>query len=225
MRAVAIPVKNNLTVELFVERLKDGFEIWGVGMSNEGRMVLDHHFTHDDLEARLEYSQPNDLVWREAKRSEIPSEKHQNAIEMEETMARRVFWDYENREQGAYNSVTGHLSSISFLTKDKKELAAAKRAILGKWSDGVLTFAVLPNNKLEWFCGDKQHWLNVWANGPAPNWWNFAKWEFALLNDKRKVGTHITVLRLSADELHVVGGGHLHRLAHVFRKNHHAAAH
>ena len=54
-------------------------------------MVLDHHFTHDDLEARLEYSQPNDLVWREAKRSEIPSEKHQNAIEMEETMARRVF--------------------------------------------------------------------------------------------------------------------------------------
>lgn len=219
MRAVTIPVKNNLSVEIFVEKLKDGFEVWGVGTAKEGRMILDHHLTHDNVEARLEYARPHDLVWRDAQLSEIPTAKHQNAIEREETITRGVFWDYENRGRGAYDSVTGHLSSIDFLVRDRKDLVAAKKAMHGQWTDGVLTFTIMHGNRLEWFCEDKQHWLNKGASRPAPDWWNFAKWEFALLNDKHKIGTHITVLRVDEHELHVCGGGRAHRLAYIFRRD------
>jgi hypothetical protein len=221
MRAVTIPVKNNLRVEIFVEKLKDGFEIWGVGKSKEGRMVLDHHLTHDNLEALLEYAQPKDLVWRDASHSEIPAEKHQNAIEREETIARGVYWDYENRGEGAINSVTCHLGAIAFLVRDRKDLAAAKKMMHGQWTDGILTFTVMPNNRLEWFCEDKQHWLNKFT-APAPTWWNFGKWELFIMSNMgtpQARGIHFPILRVNEHELHVSGGGRRHRLAYVFRRD------
>jgi hypothetical protein len=149
MRTVTIPVYNNQQIELFIEKVKDGFELWAVGVVKGQRVVIDHHLTHDDLPARLEYAQPEDLIWRDAERSEIPVEKHKNAIEMEETIEREVFWDYENRSKSACPSVTGHLAALDFLTLDKKELAAAKKMMLGRWTDSVLTFSVEPNNKLQ----------------------------------------------------------------------------
>lgn len=219
MRAVSITVYNNQKLELFVEKLKDGFEFWGVGSINGKLLIIDHHLTHDDLEMRLEYAQSGDLIWRDAVRSEIPLEKHKNAIEMEETITRGVFWDYESRREGAYQSVTGHLGSVGFLTTDKKETASAKKAMFGRWTDGILTFGLESNNILQWSCTDKQHWFNIGAYDPAPNWWNFAKWQFVLMNDKTKIGTHVSVLRVNEKELHIEGGGHLHRFAYIFRRD------
>ncbi len=217
MRTVSILVRNNQKLDLFVEKLKDGFELWAVGIVNGQRVVIDHHLTHDDLQARLEYAQAEDLVWRDADRSEIPAEKHKNALEKEETISRGVFWDYENR---AGHSVASHLGAINFLTLDKKELAAAKKMLLGRWTDGVLTFSVEPNNRLQWSCADRNHPLNVVerTSGHLVDWWNFAKWQFAVVNEKHKAATYVAVLRVNEHELHVTGGGHLHRVAHVFRR-------
>src|SRR5437867_7849604 len=117
MRTVAITIHNNHKFELFVEKRRQGFEFWVVGPAKGHRMLLDHHVTHDDLEARLEYAQAGDLIWRDAVRSEMPAEKHQNAIEMEETIRLDTFWDFEKLHQ----SVTGHLGAISFLMMDKAE--------------------------------------------------------------------------------------------------------
>lgn len=216
MRTVSIPVRNNQQLELFVEKLKDGFELWAVGIVDGNRVLIDHHLTHDDLEARLEYAEPEDLVWRDSDRSEIPTDKHKNALEKEETIGRGVFWDYENRDR----SVTHHLGAIDFLTLDKKELAAAKKMLLGRWTDGVLTFGVESNNKLQWSCAERNHPLNVVerTRGYVVDWWNFAKWQFAAVNEKHKAATYVAVLRVNEHELHLTGGGHLHRVAHVFRR-------
>jgi hypothetical protein len=220
MRTVSIPVYNEQKLELFIEKLKDGFEFWAVGIIKGERVVIDHHLTHDDLQARLEYAQPEDLIWRDATRSEIPVEKHNKAILQEETIERGVFWDYENAHKGAQQSVASHLGAISFLTKDRKELIAAKKMILGRWTDGVLTFSTEPNNKLQWSCADRNHPLNVVerTSGHRMDWWNFASWKFAVMNEKHKAATYVSVLRVNEQELHLTGGGHLHRMAQIFRR-------
>jgi hypothetical protein len=138
MKKVAITVHNDKQLELLLEKRKNGFEVWIVGPVQKRRVVLDHHLTHDDLETRLEYAKAGDLLWREAKDSQIPAEKHQNAIEAEENIS--TFWDYEKLHQ----SVTGHLSSIALLSTDKAESNAAKLAIPGRWTDGIVTVSLEP---------------------------------------------------------------------------------
>ena len=216
MRTVVITVHNNQRLEVFVEKLKHGFEIWLVGPVKGRRVILDHHLTHDDLEARLEYAEAGDLVWRDAAHSEIPAEKHQNAVEMEETIKRGTFVDFEVLHQ----SVSGHFGGIGFLEGDRKESNTAKKALLGRWTDGVVTLTMEPNNKLKWSCTDRQHPLNVGeqVHKHAPDWWNFARWRLALMNDEHKCGTHIGVLRADEQELHLCGS-HLHRIAQVFHRD------
>jgi hypothetical protein len=220
MRTVTICVRNNQKVELYTDEYQDGFEFWAVGTVDGRRVVIDHHLTHDDLETRLEYAQPRDLVWRDATRSEMPSEKHKMAVDQEETISRGVFWDYERRGPGQIQSVTCHLRAIDFLTIDRKSLVAAKRMLLGRWTDGVLTFSLEPNNQLQWSCADRGHWLNGGerVHGHAPNWWNAGKWGIGILNNKHWCGTHVGVLHVGERELHLVGGGHLHRMAYVFHR-------
>ncbi len=215
MRTVAINIHNNQRLELFIEKHKNELELWMVGLAKGHRTVLDHHVTHDDLEARLEYAQTRDLVWRDAARSEIPTAKHPNAIEMEETIKQGTFWDFEKLNQ----SVTGHFGAIPLLSMDKAEWNAAKKAIQGRWTDGVVTLDVQSNNKLHWSCTDLQHPLNVGerVHGHAPCWWNFAMWRLHLMNDRYKCGTHVGVLRVNGQELHLESG-HLHRIANVFQK-------
>jgi len=141
MRTVAIPIRNTQKVEVFVEKHADYFELWIVGLVKERRMVLSHHLTRGDLETHLEYARPEDLIWRDAERSEIPTEKHQNAIEMEETISRGVFRD---------GGVGTHIDSIAFITKDRKALLSAQKLLLGRWTDGTLTFDLKPEHKLSW---------------------------------------------------------------------------
>lgn len=132
MRTTTITVYNNQRVEVFVEKTEDGFEMWLVGLIKGRRIVISHYLTHDDLEAHLEYALPGDLVWREAMRSKLPEDKHQIAIEEEETIADGTFWDYDDPEidemedmareaaglppwSGTHRSVAQHLLSVSIL--------------------------------------------------------------------------------------------------------------
>ena len=219
MRKVVIKVHNNQIIEIFVDKFGDGFEFWAIGMVRGHRMVIDHHLTHDNLEARLEYAKQGDLIWRDATRSEIPAEKHKKAIAQEETIARDVFWDYEGRSEGGIQTVTCHLGAIDFLTVDRRESAVAKDIILGQWTDGVLTFSLASGNRLQWSCADRQHWLNSGegVHGHAPDWWNYAKWRIAFMNHEHGCGTHVGVLHIGKHELHLEGG-HLHRMAHIFHR-------
>jgi hypothetical protein len=139
MRTVSIPVYNNTKIELFTEKRNDHFEFWAVGVAKDSRVIIAHRLTHNDLEARLEYARPGDLAWREADPSEIPAEKHPRAVEMEAATARGVFSD----------SVDDQLRPCSFLDRDRKTTAAAKKLILGRWTDGALTFGIEPKDKLE----------------------------------------------------------------------------
>jgi hypothetical protein len=210
MRTVTITIWNNKKLELFVEKVKDGFELWTVGIVKGQRILLDHHLTHDDLETRLEYTRPEDLIWRDADLSEIPAEKHKMAIEGEESIKRNSFWD----------SITRNLASKHFLDRDRKAIATARKAILGRWTDGDLTFYLEPNNKMQWFCSDHEHWLNRRRN-PAPDWWDLSSvWELHLManmNTPQARGTHVSVLHVDEKELHICGG-HLNRIVHVFRR-------
>lgn len=214
MRAVTIPVYTSKKLELFVEKLKDGFELWAVGVVKGRRILIDHHLTHDDLETRLEYARPKDLIWRDAAPSEIPAEKHAKAIQMEETIyERRGFWD----------GVDSNLASVYLLDRDRKEASAAKKMILGRWTDGVVTLSLEPNNKLQWTCVDPQHWLNVWGQNTSqpPDWWNMGSWELGLManrNTRQACGTHAGVLHVDEKELHI-RGGHLNRIVHVFYRD------
>src|SRR4051812_33293251 len=113
MRSTAFPIHNTNQLEAFVKRRRGFFEFWAVGLVKGRRLVLDHHLTHDDLETNLAYAEPGDLGWRDVAESDIPTEKNQNALEMEETIKHRIFWDYESWPEKAQRSVAGHFGSIA----------------------------------------------------------------------------------------------------------------
>ena len=216
MRSVSIIIHNNQVLEVFVEKRERCFELWVVGTVKERRVLFDHHLTHDDLESRLAYAQAGDLIWRDAKSSEIPTEKHKNAIQMEEAIRQGTFIDFEKQGQ----SVANHFYAIDLLPMDRKQFNLAKKAILGCWTDGIATISLEPDSKLIWSCPINQpHVLNLYArvDGHIPDWWNFALWQLPLMNDEHKCGMRISVLRVDDDELHV-SGGQMNRLAYVFRR-------
>lgn len=237
MRTVDIIVHRKERLQIFVKKHIGYFELWVAGPIKGRQMLLDHHLTHDDLEACLEYVRSGDLLWRDAERTEIPTEKHENAVEMEKTIKQRMYLDYNSPQidemeavarkaeglpllLGAHESVVDHLGSIAFLAAGKEEVNAAKQELLGRWTDGVVTIDFERNNKLRWSCSDLTHHLNVgeMVHGYAPNWWNFSMWRLALLNNEHKCGTHVVVLRVDKKELHLLAAGRPQRIAHVFKR-------
>ncbi len=75
-------------------------------------------------------------------------------------------------------AVCNNFASISFLDGDRKETVAAKKAILGRWTDGVLTFGIEPNNKLQWSCADHQHWPSLGKFGRDARPRTFLRYSF-----------------------------------------------
>ena len=210
MRSVTIPAYNSKTLEVFLEKRDYGCEVWTVGVAKGERVIIDHFRTRDDLQARLEYAQHEDLIWRDAAPLEMPSQRHKLAIEREESFKRGVF------EHGT----SGVVNSIRFLDRDRKDTTTAKRAIHGQWADGVLTFSIEPLNKLRWSCADSNHWLNRGSKSgrPAPNWWNLSGlWELHLMNNDKLCGTHVGIIHVDEKELHFRGGVD-DRIALVFRR-------
>ena len=218
MRTVCIPVRNNQQLEIFTQPLKDGYELWTVGAVAGRRTVLTHYLTHDNLEARLEYAESHDLVWCDASPSAIPKEKHAAAIEWEKSIKRGTFVDNDKKQQ---QSVSSHLDVINLLSLDRKVWNAAKKAILGRWTDGIATVVFQPDSQLDWSCPlGERHPVNlgVLIHRHKPDWWNFAGWQLPLMNNEHKCGVRLGVLRVDEDELHVFSI-HQDRLAHVFRRS------
>jgi hypothetical protein len=237
MRTVDILVHGEKRLQIFVGKHKCHFELWVAGPIKGRQILLDHHLTHDDLEARLGYAKTGDLDWRNATQSDIPTEKHENAIEMEKTIKRQTFYDYDDPQLDkiealarqalglsqcfkTHCSVTKHLDSIALLAADKEGINEAKKALLGQWSDGVVTLTIKPGHKLQWSCKDRDHPLNVGerVHEHPPDWWDFNLWELGLMNDAHKCGTHVGVLRVDERELHL-NSSHPHQIAHVLHRD------
>ena len=137
---------------------------------------------------------------------------------MEESIKRGTFVDFE---KGLHQPLVYHFASVNLIPLDRKEWNVAKKAMLGRWTDGIATVNFKPDAKLTWSCPtDRPHPFNsgVRGGGHIPDWWSFASWQLHLMNDEHKVGMRIGVLRVNEQELHVWSENHPHRLAHVFHR-------
>jgi len=209
MRTVSIAVHNNHTLELFVQKRKTAFELWQVGIVNGRRILLDHYLTHDDLEAKLSYAEPGDLVWEDTKRSHIPAEKHRNVLQREKMAKRDSFSDFDKIGQKLLYHFAGCINMFSI---DRKAFNHAKKVILGHWTDGVVAAFFEPEHKIKLsYPMDRPHSLN--ASVRMVNWWAFGRWQLHLL-DEHKTGIRIGVLRVDEHELHVYSQIH-NRIAHI----------
>jgi hypothetical protein len=218
MRTTQITVHNNQRFEIFTQRQGDGFEFWTVATIKARRMILDHHLTHDDLEAHLTYAQPGDLIWKNATPSEVPTEKHSSAVEMEGSIKRGVFVDLADQPN---QLLAYHLTSMSLIPVDRKTWNFAKKVIHGQWADGFAKVVFDPDCKLKWSCPlDRPHPLNSGArtHGQKPDWWNFANWQLHLMNSEHKCGMRTGVLRVDEQEFHIFSD-QPDRLAHILRRS------
>jgi hypothetical protein len=131
---------------------------------------------------------------------------------MEETMTRGVFWD----------SFDDQLRPCGFLDRDRKDIATARKLVLGRWTDGVLSFNIEAKDKLEWSCSDAKHWLNIVAhhNGkPPPNWWSLnSHWRLHIMNREASCGSSAGVIHIDDKELHLNARGEKNRMVYVFQK-------
>ena len=77
-----------------------------------------------------------------------------------------------------------------------------------------------PNDRLVWSCTNPRHQLNVSqrTHGFTPDSWSFSLWELGLLSTAGSCGTHVGVLRVSANELHIFSSGTRHRVVAVFER-------
>lgn len=101
-----------------------------VGSVKGQRTILDRFFTWENVEKHLSYAQIGDLVWQDGNEPDIPSPKTQIAQETEDVMARGVFLN----EAYLYCCL-----AVSQLPIDRKAWNAAKKSIVGQWTDGVAT--------------------------------------------------------------------------------------
>jgi hypothetical protein len=218
MRTASIKIHNNQVLEVFVEKRKSGFEVWVIGPVKGCRVILSHHLTHDDLEAELEYARAGDLIWRNAVPSEIPGEIHPVANEAAANIKRGMFSDFGKLNQSLTYHVMGIINVPSL---DRKGWNVAKKAIWGRWTDGVANVGFEPDAKLKWSCPTgRPHPFNsgVRGNGHVPDWWSFASWQLHLMNDEHKTGMRVAVLRVDEQELHISNDDDSPRLAHIFHR-------
>jgi len=217
MRTVAIRVHNETHLELFVKRLRSGFEVWKVGPIGGRRVILDHHLTHDDLEARLYYSKRGDLVWGNAGRFDLPLQKHLAAAQMENSVNRRRFIDFET---GLKQPLVYHLAgTANLIPTERKAFKAAKELIPGCWSDGTAAVSFKPDGQLDLsFSKDKPHQLasHRQIHRCCPDRWNFKGWQLFLSNQKYNAGMRVGVIRVDESELHIWAESSPHGIANVF---------
>jgi hypothetical protein len=236
LKSVEIIIHDNRRIELFVARHTEGYEVWIVGPFRGRRTILDHRLTHDDLQRYLEYARAGDLVWRNASEAELPHEKHKNALATEKTIKLGRFWDYcdpqysemealarrisglPDAPSSSLFSIANHLEVIAWLSEEDGWPPVTVGALLGEWTDGVLTMNFKPGNRLDWLCTDPQHPLDFGRRVQAfpPNWWNIVGWRLHIMNMEHKSGTNVVILRVDQDQLHVFETGCPNRIARIF---------
>ncbi len=226
MQTTQFSFHNDQRIEIFIENrgtTKDGFEVWIVGDGKGGRVMLDHLITHDDTEARLCYAQPGDLIWKAAKKSEIPDQKTAIAVEYEiECLDKGMFRDDPN------GNMATHLHTLISMPRDRKTMNIARKAIIGTWTDGVAILNLQPESKLEISCFDRSHPLYYWAPQAADappilgacvaDWWNFSTWYLWIFNQQSRAGEKMAVWRCDASELHLTSFHGGDTFAHVYRR-------
>ena len=96
----------------------------------------------------------------------------------------------------------------------EKGVETAKRLVLGQWTDGVVTLSLEPDHKLRWIFTDPENPLGLGkrTHGSAVDWWNFAMWGIALLNQEHKHGTVVGVLRVQRMSCISMSGSSVHRI-------------
>jgi hypothetical protein len=216
MRTVAIIIHNGDSLEIFVKRLKFGFEVWKVGPIKGRRVILDHHLTHDDLEAKLYYSKHGDLAWRNAKRHELPIETHPSVAQAE-SVDGSSFIDFET---SLGQPLVHHLSSIANLIPvNRKVFNVAKGLMIGRWTDGTATVSLKSEARLALSLSvNRSHPLNLGQqiHGYRPDRWNFKGWQLFLLSKEHDAGLRIGVIHIDGNELHIWASGSRHKIANVF---------
>lgn len=219
MRTVSITVHNNEKFEIFVKRKKSEFELWNVGPVKGRRRILDHYLTHDDLEAKLEYANSGDLVWRNAKESDLPRGNYFSASKLEAAANARMFLDFKTNL--AQPLVYHIASSVNLLPLVRKVFISAQKTIMGCWTDGTARVSIKSGSELAFsYLIERPHPLNShWRmHGYHPDHWNFKGWQLFLWNKEHGTAMRIGVIRVDERELHIWNEQHPHRIAHVFRR-------
>jgi hypothetical protein len=212
LRSTTIRVQGDRLVELFSRRLDDAKgAFWVVAAINGRRTVISHYLTHDDLENRLSYATAGDVEWRNASPAEIPRRYSGVGLVMGCTIPDGKTLDFQ--------SLALHLP-LPYLPVDRFALASARRSILGRWSDGAVSATFGPKSKLTLSTRiPANHPFAPTRGCPPSDWWRLSAWQLYLMNQERKCGLRMLVLRVDADELHVALGTRTgDTIAHVFRR-------
>jgi len=200
MRTTSLSVHNDQILEIFTEPREEHpgqFFVWMVGDIKGQRTVLNHFATQDDYERRLCYIRPGDILWRDADNLDIPSTKNQNAIENEELIEQGVLWD-DPRLWCYFGN--------QFPPVSRKALNAARKLIVGDWSDGTITLSFRPDSQLHIdFPAPASHhrFLFTSTNVNHADWWGLGRWFLFLMNDKQKCGEKIGLWKCDEHELHI----------------------
>jgi hypothetical protein len=213
LRGAAIQVHNGRTLELFCRTCSGGQrEFWVVGVIKGRRRVINHYFTHDELEKTLAYVVAGDLEWRDAALSEIAKCWADFGLVMGRTLPEGKIVDCER--------LALHLP-LPYLPVERSALAAARRSLPGQWSDGSVMVTLGARNVLE-LSRDlpEGHPFAAAARCPSPDWWTFGGWQLWLMNRERKSGVRVAVFRVDETELHVAqsSSGDRNAIAHVFQR-------
>lgn len=202
MRTTSLSVHNDQILEIFIEPREEHpgqFLIWMVGDIKGQRTVLDHLATQDDLEQQLSYIRHGDMIWKSADKLDIPLAKNQSAIENEKTIEQGALWD--------------HPCSLCWMATiwlpiSRKTLNAAKKLIIGEWSDGVVNLSFKPNSQfhIDFPAPPLNHHPLLFASDyVGADRWNLSRWLLFLMNDKRNRGYKIGGWKCDEHELHIFG--------------------
>lgn len=182
-----------------------------VGRVKGQRVVLSHFITREHLEGCLLYAQAGDLVRGDAQNSQIPSQKTKVVMEEEEVINRGRFLDL--------GRVGYYFNCLTWLPLDRKTWNGAKRALLGRWTDGVATITFCPESRVTVLCPPAgSHPLYIASHENHVDRWEATSWMVYLMNEARQRGERLGIYRCDEHELHV-SSKQRDRLVHVFHRD------
>jgi hypothetical protein len=214
MRVAEIAVRSTQRLQLFTQpRRRRLWEVWVVVAAAGRRFVHDHYLTADDLERDLCYARPGDLGWRSATPADVPSRVGTSGF----LRGKTIPWD----KLLALPAPCDHLASaLAMLPCDRRALAIARRAIMGKWTDGAAIVTFAPSSS---FRSQPVRVPAFDAGGacPSPDSWSFGRWQLHLTNVRHGCGVRLSVLRLDDEALHVAApaGRRAHGLVNAFYRH------
>lgn len=211
MHRLRIPVRNNQEIECFVESQTSCFEIWLVATVRGMRQVLSHYLTHDDLRQNFAYSKSLPFCWEAASPAQIPSKRHESAVQWEVTIARGKCVDLRH---GGHHIVP----PIAFLDLDRSAWNEARKHLLGLWSDGEITIAFESGFKVRLNTLPPEGHVLRAMDSALQDRWRVSSWRLYTYNQRRKVGLFRPILFLKSDELHLPSIADPRYLAHVFSR-------